>query len=89
MVLMCPWYLQDSLGGNTKTLMVACLSPADYNYDETLSTLRYAHRAKSIENSPRVNEDPKDAMLRQYQNEIEQLRRLLAGTEGTGNERVF
>ncbi|KAF4520863.1 hypothetical protein B566_EDAN007044 [Ephemera danica] len=57
--------LQDSLGGNTKTLMVACLSPADYNYDETLSTLRYAHRAKSIENSPRVNEDPKDAMLRQ------------------------
>jgi kinesin family member 17 len=40
--------LQDSLGGNTKTLMVAAVSPADYNYDETLSTLRYANRAKNI-----------------------------------------
>lgn len=72
--------LQDSLGGNTKTLMVACLSPADYNYDETLSTLRYAHRAKSIENKPRVNEDPKDAVIRQYQAEIEQLKNMLGGT---------
>lgn len=71
--------LQDSLGGNTKTLMVACLSPADYNYDETLSTLRYAHRAKSIENKPRVNEDPKDAVIRQYQAEIEQLKNMLGG----------
>ena len=43
--------LQDSLGGNTKTVMLAALSPADYNYDETLSTLRYADRAKSIKNS--------------------------------------
>ncbi|XP_065351986.1 osmotic avoidance abnormal protein 3 [Cloeon dipterum] len=72
--------LQDSLGGNTKTLMVACLSPADYNYDETLSTLRYAHRAKSIENKPRINEDPKDAVIRQYQTEIEQLKMLLSGS---------
>ncbi|KPP60683.1 kinesin-like protein KIF17-like, partial [Scleropages formosus] len=75
--------LQDSLGGNTRTLMVACLSPADNNYEETLSTLRYAHRAKSIQNRPRINEDPKDALLRQYQEEIKQLRALLSGQLGT------
>ncbi|KAI8476435.1 MAG: kinesin-like protein FLA10 [Monoraphidium minutum] len=56
--------LQDSLGGNTKTVMVANVGPADWNYDETLSTLRYANRAKNITNKPRINEDPKDAMLR-------------------------
>ncbi|XP_027853035.1 osmotic avoidance abnormal protein 3 isoform X3 [Aphis gossypii] len=69
--------LQDSLGGNTKTLMVACLSPADNNYDETLSTLRYANRAKNIYNEPHVNEDPKDTMLRQYQEQIKKLKELL------------
>lgn len=69
--------LQDSLGGNTKTLMVSCISPADYNYEETLSTLRYASRAKNIANKPKINEDPKDAMLREYQEEINMLRKLL------------
>ncbi|KAG7377311.1 hypothetical protein PHYPSEUDO_011868 [Phytophthora pseudosyringae] len=69
--------LQDSLGGNTKTLMVAAVSPADYNYDETLSTLRYANRAKNIKNKPIVNEDPKDAKLREYKEEIERLRKML------------
>jgi hypothetical protein len=69
--------LQDSLGGNTKTLMVAAISPADYNYDETMSTLRYANRAKNIQNKPKVNEDPKDALLREYKEEIERLRKLL------------
>jgi kinesin family protein 3/17 len=69
--------LQDSLGGNTKTVMIAACSPADYNLDETLSTLRYASRAKSIKNKPRVNEDPKDALLKQYETEIKQLRELL------------
>lgn len=69
--------LQDSLGGNTKTLMVACLSPADNNYDETLSTLRYANRAKNIYNEPHVNEDPKDTMLRQYQEQIKKLKEML------------
>merc|ERR1712086_900052 len=54
--------LQDSLGGNAKTIMVAAISPADYNYDETISTLRYASREKSIKNKPKVNEDPKDAL---------------------------
>ncbi len=62
--------LQDSLGGNTKTVMIAALSPADFNYDETLSTLRYASRAKSIKNKPVINEDPKDALLKQYEDEI-------------------
>nr|XP_031320107.1 kinesin-like protein KIF17 isoform X1 [Camelus dromedarius] len=70
--------LQDSLGGNTKTLMVACLSPANNNYDETLSTLRYANRAKNIKNKPRINEDPKDALLREYQEEIKRLKAILA-----------
>jgi kinesin family protein 3/17 len=46
-------------GGNTKTIMIAAVSPADYNYDETLSTLRYANRAKNIKNAPKINEDPK------------------------------
>ena len=71
--------LQDSLGGNTKTLMVACLSPADNNYDETLSTLRYANRAKNIKNKPKINEDPKDALLREYQEEIQKLKAMLMG----------
>ncbi|XP_037926069.1 osmotic avoidance abnormal protein 3 isoform X2 [Hermetia illucens] len=73
--------LQDSLGGNTKTLMIACISPADYNYDETLSTLRYASRAKNIHNKPVINEDPKDTMLREYQQEIIQLKKLLESSE--------
>ncbi|KAG1656088.1 Osmotic avoidance abnormal protein 3 [Nymphon striatum] len=71
--------LQDSLGGNTKTLMVACLSPADNNYDETLSTLRYANRAKNIKNKPKINEDPKEALLREYQLEIDRLKSMLDG----------
>nr|ACE75286.1 kinesin-like protein KIF3A [Glyptapanteles flavicoxis] len=69
--------LQDSLGGNSKTLMCANVSPADMNYDETISTLRYANRAKNIKNRARINEDPKDALLRQFQDEIEQLRKQL------------
>uniref|UniRef100_A0A452FUR8 Kinesin-like protein KIF17 n=1 Tax=Capra hircus TaxID=9925 RepID=A0A452FUR8_CAPHI len=77
--------LQDSLGGNTKTLMVACLSPADNNYDETLSTLRYANRAKNIRNKPRINEDPKDALLREYQEEIKKLKAILAQQMGPGS----
>lgn len=57
--------------------MVAAVSPADYNYDETLSTLRYANRAKNIKNKPIVNEDPKDAKLREYKEEIERLKKML------------
>lgn len=71
--------LQDSLGGNTKTVMIANVGPADWNYDETLSTLRYANRAKNIKNKPKINEDPKDTMLREYQEEIARLKAALEG----------
>ena len=69
--------LQDSLGGNTKTLMIANISPSSENYDETLGTLRYASRAKNIKNQPKVNEDPKDALLREYAEEIKKLKLML------------
>lgn len=69
--------LQDSLGGNAKTVMVATLGPASYNYDETLSTLLYATRAKDIKNAPKVNEDPKDALLGQLKAQIEALKKQL------------
>lgn len=70
--------LQDSLGGNTKTMMIAAISPADYNLEETMSTLRYASRAKNIKNKPKINEDPKDAMIREFKEEIAKLRSMLA-----------
>lgn len=70
--------LQDSLGGNTKTVMCANCGPAGYNFDETISTLRYANRAKNIKNKPKINEDPKDAMLREFQDEIKRLKDQLA-----------
>lgn len=76
--------LRDSLGGNTKTMMIAAISPADYNYEETVSTLRYANRAKNIKNKPKINEDPKDAMIREFKAEIERLRKLLADQAGGG-----
>lgn len=58
--------------------MIANIGPADYNYDETLSTLNYANRAKNIKNKPKINEDPKDAMIREYQEEINRLKEILA-----------
>jgi kinesin family member 17 len=76
--------LQDSLGGNTKTVMIAAISPSDFNYEESLSTLRYAARAKSIQNKPRVNEDPKDALLKQYEEEIQKLKKMLEQNNGAG-----
>ena len=77
--------LADSLGGNTKTVMFANISPASYNYDETVGTLRYASRAKLIKNAPKVNEDPKDALLRQYEEEIKKLKEQLANGGNGGN----
>lgn len=53
--------------------MIAAASPADYNYEETMSTLRYASRAKFIKNQPKINEDPKDALLKEYAEEIKKL----------------
>ncbi|EFO18808.1 kinesin-like protein KIF3A [Loa loa] len=78
--------LQDSLGGNSKTVMFANIGPASYNYDETVSTLRYANRAKNIQNVVRINEDPKDALLRKFQLEIEHLKHLLEKEELSGSE---
>ncbi|XP_011500634.1 PREDICTED: osmotic avoidance abnormal protein 3-like [Ceratosolen solmsi marchali] len=73
--------LRDSLGGNARTLMIACVSPSDTDAEETLSTLRYAARARCIKNKPIVNEDPKDALLRQYQLELQRLRKLIESNE--------
>lgn len=77
--------LQDSLGGNSKTLMIANIGPSEYNYNETLTTLRYAHRAKTIQNKPVMNEDPQDTQLREYQEEIARLKKLI--TERQSNEK--
>ena len=57
--------------------MIAAVSPADNNFDETLSTLRYASRAKNIKNKPTVNQDPKDALLKEYADEITKLKEML------------
>ncbi|CAK59575.1 unnamed protein product (macronuclear) [Paramecium tetraurelia] len=70
--------LQDSLGGNTKTIMITAISPSDFNFDETLSSLRYASRAKMIKNQPKVNEDPKDALLKEQAEEIKRLKEMLS-----------
>ncbi|XP_030299757.1 kinesin-like protein KIF3B [Sparus aurata] len=66
--------LQDSLGGNAKTVMIATVGPSHKHFDESLATLRYASRAKNIKNKPRINEDPKDALLREFQEEIARLK---------------
>lgn len=66
--------LQDSLGGNAKTVMIATVGPSHKNHDESLATLRYASRAKNIKNKPRINEDPKAALLREFQEEIARLK---------------
>lgn len=68
--------------------MIACISPAAYNYDETLSTLRYASRAKNIHNKPKINEDPKDAILREYQQEIMKLKQMLNGEQNVNEGHV-
>ncbi|XP_073987839.1 chromosome-associated kinesin KIF4-like [Rhodnius prolixus] len=66
--------LQDSLGGNSFTLMIACVSPADYNQEESISTLRYADRAKKIKNKPVINQDPHVAEISRLRKENEELR---------------
>ncbi|XP_018118289.1 kinesin-like protein KIF16B isoform X2 [Xenopus laevis] len=72
------WLLKDSLGGNSKTIMIATISPADINYGETLSTLRYANRAKNIINKPTINEDTNVKLIRELRAEIARLKALLA-----------
>lgn len=70
---------QDSLGGNSITLMIACISPADYNIEETLSTLRYADRARKIKNKPVVNQDARIAEINDLKKTIQQLRLQILG----------
>uniref|UniRef100_A0A8D3D2Y2 Kinesin-like protein n=1 Tax=Scophthalmus maximus TaxID=52904 RepID=A0A8D3D2Y2_SCOMX len=79
--------LQDSLGGNARTVMVANIGPASYNVEETLTTLRYSNRAKNIKNKPRINEDPKDALLREFQEQIAMLKAQLQNRSGKKKKR--
>ncbi|XP_019417763.1 PREDICTED: kinesin-like protein KIN-4C isoform X3 [Lupinus angustifolius] len=65
--------LQDSLGGNTKTVMIACVSPADTNAEETLNTLKYANRARNIQNKAIINRDPVGAQVQAMRSQIDQL----------------
>ncbi|KAF4547622.1 Kinesin heavy chain-like protein 2 [Elsinoe fawcettii] len=76
------WLLKDSLGGNSLTAMIAAISPADINFEETLSTLRYADSAKRIKNHAVVNEDPNARMIRELKEELAQLRSKLGGGGG-------
>ncbi|XP_064341430.1 kinesin-like protein KIF1A isoform X17 [Camelus dromedarius] len=78
------WLLRENLGGNSRTAMVAALSPADINYDETLSTLRYADRAKQIRCNAVINEDPNNKLIRELQDEVARLRDLLCA-QGLGD----
>lgn len=90
--------LSSSLGGNSKTLLIACVSPSKLNLDESLNTLRFASRTKQIKNRAVINEDPKDALLRKYKRQLNELRQKLSeqqqqafgggwrGSEGTGLE---
>mmetsp|Transcript_18996 Transcript_18996/g.15559 ORF Transcript_18996/g.15559 Transcript_18996/m.15559 type:complete len:219 (+) Transcript_18996:589-1245(+) len=78
--------LKSSLGGNAKTLMICALSPSSDNYEESLSTLRYANRAKQIKNKPKVNEDPKDALIKEYQDKIMEMSKLLNNPSALKNK---
>ena len=80
--------LQDSLGGNSLTGMIACVSPAESNYEESLNTIKYANRARNIQNTPHINRDPQTALISQYkqqifelQNENISLKQLLSSSE--------
>ncbi|XP_075459662.1 kinesin-like protein KIF1B isoform X24 [Ascaphus truei] len=78
------WLLRENLGGNSRTAMVAALSPADINYDETLSTLRYADRAKQIKCNAIINEDPNNKLVRELKDEVTRLKELLRA-QGLGD----
>ncbi|XP_052105920.1 uncharacterized protein LOC127738640 isoform X2 [Mytilus californianus] len=75
------WLLKDSLGGNSKTIMIATISPASICYNETISTLRYAQRAKNIVNKPKINEDASVTLIRELRSEIDRLKQLLSTSQ--------
>lgn len=85
--------LQNALGGNSKTIMICAVSPSDMNFEESLSTLRYADRAKKIQNKAVINESPQDKLIRELKAENEQLKKLLreaaAGGDGKVNAQEF
>ncbi|KAF9608658.1 hypothetical protein IFM89_010442 [Coptis chinensis] len=76
--------LQDSLGGNSKTVMIACVSPADSNAEETLNTLKYANRARNIQNKAIINRDPMTAQMQRMRSQVEQLQAELLYFRGEG-----
>ena len=76
--------LKNALGGNSKTSMIAALSPASVNYDETLSTLRYAWQVKAIKNEAKVNESAQDKLIRELREENERLKKGGGGAGGGG-----
>ena len=84
--------LQNALGGNSKTIMICAISPSNMNFEESLSTLRYADRAKKIQNKAVINESPQDKLIRELKAENEQLKKLLreaASGGGTINAQEF
>lgn len=81
--------LSSSLGGNSKTLLIACVSPAKHSLDETLNTLRFASRTKRIKNKAHINEDAKDALLRKYRRQIEELKTKLRAQQSASSASNF
>uniref|UniRef100_A0A8D3CNQ2 Kinesin motor domain-containing protein n=1 Tax=Scophthalmus maximus TaxID=52904 RepID=A0A8D3CNQ2_SCOMX len=80
--------LQDSLGGNSHTLMIACISPADSNMEETINTLRYADRARKIKNKPIVNVDPRAAETSRLKQQVQKLKKIFCSQVGNPSEKV-
>ncbi|WJX41407.1 Kinesin-like protein KIN-4A, variant 2 [Trifolium repens] len=80
--------LQDSLGGNSRTVMIACISPADINAEETLNTLKYANRARNIQNKPVVNRDPMSSEMLKMRQQLECLQAELCARVGGSSEEV-
>ena len=80
--------LQTALGGNSKTIMVCALSPSYMNFEETLSTLRYADRAKKIKNQACINESPQDKMIRELKEENKKLKEMLRKLAAAGGETI-
>ncbi|AES73335.2 kinesin-like protein KIN-4A [Medicago truncatula] len=80
--------LQDSLGGNSRTVMIACISPADINAEETLNTLKYANRARNIQNKPVVNRDPMSSEMLKMRQQLECLQAELCARAGGSSEEV-
>ncbi|KHN45180.1 Chromosome-associated kinesin KIF4 [Glycine soja] len=80
--------LQDSLGGNSRTVMIACISPADINAEETLNTLKYANRARNIQNKPVINRDPMSNEMLKMRQQLEYLQAELCARAGASSEEV-